>query len=352
MLNKLSGLATGIGSLPYKDPEKALDLIFKYCPQVPFWPQLPKRDVREGMVVQFSEGIPCLEISSAGVSFNPKDKDRKLQEFYNHIINEDVDYFQIGQNCATGLYALKEELQELKESRYLDFDNIRFLKLQIIGPFTFAASIKDERGIALLHDPVFMQAVSEGLTFKALWQIRQFDEFGKDIIIFVDEPYLGCFGSAYTPINREDVVKVLSDLTDRIHKSYDRVLVGVHCCGNTDWSIFIEINSIDIISFDAFGFLDKLLLYVEGLKRFFQQDRALCWGIVPTQDFNAGVSAELLLDKIQQAIEFLVKKGLEKEKILQNLLLSPSCGLGSLEESSAKLIFRLLSELVKKINAQ
>ncbi|MFH1129037.1 MAG: methionine synthase, partial [Candidatus Omnitrophota bacterium] len=59
----LRGLATGIGSLPYEDPAKAVDLVLKYLPQIPFWPQLPKLGGCEGMVAQFAQNLPCLKIS-------------------------------------------------------------------------------------------------------------------------------------------------------------------------------------------------------------------------------------------------------------------------------------------------
>ena len=62
---KLKGLATGIGSLPHHNVDAALDLIFQYIPNIPFWPQLPKRDIREGMVAQFSENLPFLKIESS-----------------------------------------------------------------------------------------------------------------------------------------------------------------------------------------------------------------------------------------------------------------------------------------------
>src|SRR3990170_7914559 len=53
--------ATGIGSLPHKDEKEAFRLILKNFPEIPFWPQLPKRSFLEGMVVQYSEGFPSLE---------------------------------------------------------------------------------------------------------------------------------------------------------------------------------------------------------------------------------------------------------------------------------------------------
>ncbi|MDD4954058.1 MAG: hypothetical protein PHG40_04020, partial [Candidatus Omnitrophica bacterium] len=70
---QLKGLATGIGSLPHTQASMALELIFKYCPRAPFWPQLPKRDVKEGMIAQFSQNLPCLRLTPQGVVFDPTD---------------------------------------------------------------------------------------------------------------------------------------------------------------------------------------------------------------------------------------------------------------------------------------
>ena len=337
-MKNLKGLATGIGSLPHKDIEAALDLIFKYLPHIPFWPQLPKRDIREGMIVQFSENLPCLKVSRDGLFFSTlQDKEKELEIFYERIIAGDVDYFKISQDFASGLHKFYQRLKNSSSS------DIEFIKCQITGPFTFAASVKDELGGALLHNPVFMQVTLKGLMMKALWQIEFFKEFNKKIIMFVDEPYLGCFGSAYTPINREDVVGGLRELTEGI-KSQD-VLLGVHCCGNTDWSIFTEIDTIDIINFDAFGFLDRLVLYADNLKRFLKRGGILCWGIVPTQEFTDKETADLLIKKINDGIGILAKKGIDRGLLSDRLLLSPSCGLGTLDiEKSAK-IFKLLSEV-------
>jgi len=160
MLN-LKGLATGIGSLPHKDADSALDLIFKYLPQVPFWPQLPKRDVREGMIAQFSEKLPCLKLDKEGLAFDAKNKEKELENFYEHIIAADTGYFKISPDYAAGIYAFHQRLKKV------NLKNIQYIKCQITGPLTFAASIKDEAGKSLLHDPVFMQAITKALAMKA-----------------------------------------------------------------------------------------------------------------------------------------------------------------------------------------
>jgi methionine synthase II (cobalamin-independent) len=334
----IRGLATGIGSLAYKDPEPALDLIFKCVPDIPFWPQLPKRDVREGMVAQFCENLPCIKMAREGIFFDGSNQEKELENFYERIINHDIDYFKISPDFAQGLYAFKQRLSKS------NLNLIKEIKCHIVGPFTFAASLNDENGMALLHNPALMQAITEGLLMKALWQIKFLEEFGKSIIVFIDEPYLGCFGSAFTPLNREDVVRVLTELTKRISAA-GKIRTGVHCCGNTDWSIFTDIPALDIINFDAFNYLDKLLLYADGLKRFFDDDRIFCWGIVPTQEFNDKITVGALVEKINAGIDILVEKGVNKSKISENLLLSPACGLGTLDIGKSEKILKLLQEV-------
>ena len=335
-MNNLKGLATGIGSLPHKDAHEALDLIFKYVPEIPFWPQLPKRDIREAMIAQFSENFPCLKITSESLVFDPENKDEQLEAFYERVIANDADYFKISEDFAVGLHKFYQLLGKISLA------DVQFIKCQITGPFTFAAGVSDENGVALLYDKIYMQAVIKALTFKALWQIKLFKKFDKKIMLFVDEPYLACFGSAYTPINKEDVVKVLTELTEPI-KNQD-VLLGVHCCGNTDWSIFTEVKNLDIISFDAFGFLDRLILYGDDLKGFFARGGILCWGIVPTQLFSGEETPDLLIRMIKEGIYQLEKKGIGEEVLSDHLIISPSCGLGTFAPEKAEKVFKLLSQ--------
>ncbi|MFA5145567.1 MAG: methionine synthase [Candidatus Omnitrophota bacterium] len=338
-MQELKGLAMGIGSLPHKDADSAINLIFKYLPEIPFWPQLPKRDIREGMIAQFSENFPFLKVDKDGLNFSMLDaKDKELEAFYEKIIANDIDHFKISQEYALGLHKFYQRLENLGP-----LGDTKFIKCQVTGPFTFASSIKDDLGNPLLHDEVLLQVVLKGLIMKANWQINMFRKFGKKMIMFFDEPYLSSFGSAYTPVNREDVVRVLSELTEAV-KSPD-VLLGVHCCGNTDWSIFMDVPKIDIISFDAFDFLDRLVLYSDNLKDFLGRGGILCWGIVPTQLFTGEETAELLIRKIRDGIFRLKDRGLEENLLLENMLLSSSCGLGTFTPEKSEKVFKLLAEV-------
>lgn len=334
-MKDLKGLATGVGSLPCQDADSALGLIFKYLPNIPFWPQLPQRNLREGMIAQFSENIPCIRVNDSGVYFEPKGKEESLEKFYERAIAEDLNYFKINDAYASGLSKFYERLTRS------DLKEIKFIKLQVTGPFTFAAGINDQSGISLLHDKILMQAVLKGLKMKALWQINKFKVFGKKIILFIDEPYLGCFGSAYTPINRDTVTSGLLEFTEGLRS--EGVLLGVHCCGNTDWSMFTEARDIDIISFDAFAYQDKFVLYADSIKNFLSRGGIICWGIVPTQDFTGKENTEFLISKINQGMAGLAKKGIDEELLKTRLLISPACGLGTFSLKKATDILQLLS---------
>ena len=336
-MTRLSGLPMAIGSLPHKDAEAAIDLIFKYLPKIPFWPQLPNIDKREGMISQFMEMFPVLDA-------NPLPEER-LEIFYEKVTNNDIGYFKISEEYSKGLYAFKKRLKDNPEL----LKNIEFIKCQITGPFTIGASVKDESGFPYLNDSVFMQAFIEGLKMKALWQIEFFKEFNKPVIMFIDEPYLSAFGSAYAPISRDYVVNGLRELSAGIKAS--GAVIGVHCCGNTEWSIFTEVSGIDIINFDAYNFWDRFVLYADSLAEFLKRGGFICWGLVPTEEYSDSMTPDLLISKMEQGIEALVRKGIGPDLLYKHMLLSPSCGLGSLDIGKSEKILKtlaLISKLIRK----
>ena len=335
-MSDLKGLATGIGSLPLTDAQVAVDLVMRYVPELPFWPQLPKSNLCEGMLAQFSENLPGLKFEGGDLHFIPQDKEKELELFYDRFISQDLEYFKISSDFARGLHVFYQRLNGA------DLSAVEFIKCQVTGPFTFCSGIKDAEGKIILHDKVLMQAMVKGLGMKALWQLEYFKKFGKKMIMFFDEPYLTGVGSAYTPIDRQDVMDVYSELADFLKSQGS--LIGIHCCGNTDWSMFTDTVGIDIINFDAFNFQERFVLYADNLKRFLKRGGVICWGIVPTQEFSVDQSPEWLAQKIKFGLDILVKKGIDRQLLLERLLISPACGLGTLDVQKAEGIFNLLNQ--------
>ncbi|MCX5707260.1 MAG: hypothetical protein NTW13_06410 [Candidatus Omnitrophica bacterium] len=53
---------------------------------------------------------------------------------------------------------------------------------------------------------------------------------------------------------------------------------------------------------------------------------------------------ELLIRKLRSGIDTLISKGVDEQAILGNLIVTPSCGLGTFTPQKAEKIFQLLSE--------
>ena len=155
-----------------------------------------------------------------------------------------------------------------------------YLKGQIVGPVTMGLGLKDERDRLLIHDPELLDAVIKGLAGQGLSQMEHLAALGKKTLLFIDEPSLSGYGSAFTPLSRSEVLDILGE-TIRLIREKSDALIGLHCCGNTDWSLLLSLD-LDLINLDAFAYGEAFLLYPREIRTFLEQDRAIAWGIVPT----------------------------------------------------------------------
>ncbi len=339
-----TGLALAIGSMPHRDSRLALDRILEACPEAPCWPQLPALGFQENMMTQFSEGIPCIRVDweKSKIYFaRPEACPEELTRFYEDYLKADqtgdLDPFALSKSYAIGLHAFLEELSDPLGASFA------FVKGQITGPLTFGLSILDEEGLPALFDETLVDVVRKGILMKALWQLECLAPWGAERILFVDEPILAAFGSsAYINLSREQAVAILQETFSAVKSK--GALVGSHCCGNTDWSLMMQAG-VDIINFDAYVYMDSIGLYAESLAEFLDRGGYLAWGIVPSRSLEVRPRPEELLEMLRQGIEGLSEKGVSREKLLANLLLTTSCGLGTLTEEEAEAALRELKML-------
>jgi hypothetical protein len=130
---------------------------------------------------------------------------------------------------------------------------------------------------------------------------------------------------------------------DLIHK--ENAYAGVHCCENTDWSILLT-SDIDVLSFDAYGFFDRVFLYKEDVKKFIQRGGTLAWGIVPThaEEVLRQLTVESLVKLWKAHVDRLVNEGIPVETIVSQSLVTPSCGAGALSVEAALRVLQLLHD--------
>jgi len=336
-------IATTIGSFPYKESDKITEKIFETLLDIPNWAQLPNLNFRESMYIQYSEGMPCIVIdeNKRTIYFDTSgDIYEKLDIFYEKYVEKDIDYFGISKEFSSGFYTFENYLNNQ------DLGRIKFLKGQVTGPVSFGLTVTDENKRSALYNEGLVDSIVKCCAMKAAWQITRLKRFFQNIIIFIDEPYLSSFGSAFISISREQVIDYINEVTDTIHE-YGGI-VGVHCCGNTDWSILMD-TRIDIINFDAFEYFQSMVLYPEHLQKFFTNGGVLAWGIVPTSEKIKDEDTDTILESFENKIEVLSKKGFDKDELLDRCLITPSCGMGTLQINLSDKVLEILNNISTKL---
>jgi hypothetical protein len=335
-------LATGIGSVPYLDVRATCLRILEACPHIPFWPQFVQRSPLEDMVVQFTEGLPFLEVTENRkvLITDHGHVEQELLAFYDRFLAEDVEHFALSKTYVPGFYEMLALINRDPE-KYGPF-----IKGHTVGPVTFAAAIKDREGRNLFSYPDLSEAFVKALAIRALWQVREIDRSGKRPILFLDEPYLAGYGSAFTPIQRHEVVALIKEVVDYV-RDRSEAIIGIHCCGNTDWSMIVEAGP-DILSFDAFSYLDYFFLYPGELRRFIEAGGAIAWGIVPTFGLTGRETLDDLSERLEEGLAKLHALGLDPGRLARQSLLTPACGTGTMDPASADRVLALLHGLSSK----
>ncbi len=323
--------ATGIGSVPFTDNQEAVRLILENLTEIPYWPQMAQKGFQEDMVSQGAGGLPLIlrDMDQRLVRVTDTvDRDTALTQFYEAALQEDLDKFSLSPEEASGFYSLMEALPALPAGAPA------FVKGQVVGPVTFATIVKGMDGKAILFDYELIQAVTRGLALKAAWQAAKIRETGRQAVIFFDEPSLTGFGSAFMQISREEVISMLTEAITAAREP-GNAFFGIHCCGNTDWSVLLD-TPIDILSFDSYEFFENLKLYDKALKKFLDRGGYLAWGLVPTSPTAPVETEEALWAKFTAQVEELAQFGIDKPFLLSQSLLTPACGLGYLAPEKAR----------------
>lgn len=341
-----------IGSVPLHDHRQAVQLIFANTPEVPIWPQLPVYR-EEGMIPQFLPGFPGVDACDGKTFINMEREnfDEEFLAFYEEylLVTEgatplEESRFALTPQVARGFFEfLKEALGRREE--------LAGLKGQITGPITFCTGVVDQAGRAIFYNDQLRDAAIKMLALKASYQARRMAEIARPAIVFFDEPGLAGFGSsAFITISREDIVSSLGEVFAAV--TAEGALNGVHVCANTEWSLLFEAG-VDVLSYDAYGFFDRLVLYREQLQAFLAGGGILATGIVPTTaELIDEATVEPLVEMWFSQVAQLVKLGVSAETVFRQSFITPSCGTGTVSAAQAEKVMVLTRDVSRAIRAR
>lgn len=341
------GLTTGIGSLPFVEPREALDLVCRYLPFIPHWPQLPRRGNKEDFILQnlsplLETGVLSRQGDKAYFATEAPDWPERLAAFYELYLaaeegdDEALARFAMPRDAAVGFYAFLENAGNC-------LDRAVAVKGQVVGPITVGFGLNDAGRRPAYYEEQLRDVIVKTLALNARWQVRALAQTGKPVLLFIDEPGVSVYGqSSYITVTREMIVSDLKELVGAIGAAGG--IAGIHSCAAVDWSILLDAGP-RILSFDAYSYFSSLLPYRSVLASFLEDGGVLAWGIVPTSERVLDEDAERLLARLDEQWGELAGRGIDRAALRRQSLITPSCGLGLLSADLAHRIYALTAEV-------
>ena len=293
------------------------------------------------MYVQYSEHMPGILLDDDEERIRVDLGDdwlEKAEGFYARFLEEDPGPFAPSAEYASGLHELLGRGPQ---------ENAWAVKGQVTGPISFGLQVTDTDLRPSLYDDMMRDVIIKNVLRQAQWQEAVLKKLNSNVLVFVDEPFLSMFGSAFAAVSREDVISALEEVYSGLE-----CCTGTHCCANTDWSLLLA-TSVDILAFDAYGYAENLALYPDELRAFLDRGGMLAWGLIP----NTGEEAETItLSQARQALESALqlfeRKGFDRQELLAKALFTPACGTGTLALPVAERVMRLTRELSDRVREE
>ncbi|GAB4471580.1 MAG: hypothetical protein Kow00124_08760 [Anaerolineae bacterium] len=330
-------LTAHVGSVPHTESRAICDLLVEQL-DLPAWPQHPRRTFRENMYVQYSLRLPgaVVDDTQERIYFDTgPDLIPALEAFYEHYLADDVAWFGLTPDYARGFFAMLEALPA----------GDGWAKGQVTGPISLGLTVTDQGLRSILYHPDLADAVVKNAAMNARWQVQQLKQRRSDIVIFVDEPYMASFGSAFISLERAQAITMLDEVFSAIHQ--EGALAGVHCCANTDWSVLLA-TQVDILNLDSFGFVENLALYPDELRAFLDRGGWIAWGSIPNNEGITEHTPEALARRLHEGMRLIAGRAarrgvaIDVSELATRSLLTPSCGLGSTTVDTAEQVLRAL----------
>lgn len=269
---------TGVGSLPGEDPCAALEVVRRWAPEVPFWPQLPAR--RDLVAEVLGPSPPARGDLLAGLA-RPAPQD------------------------APGLAPF------LAAVRAGAFPRARALKGQVVGPVTLAAALGIPPG-----DAAGWSLVGARVQALAATQAAALSAGGLPAWVWLDEPVLG----TRQPLPPA-AVEALKQALEAVRAA--GAGAGVHVCSRPPWALLLELGP-DLVSFDAWRDLEAAAVD-PACAALLARGTWLAAGIVPTTDPGpVGLRAAELFRRLWLAWRRLG----DPRALARRTLVTASCGLG------------------------
>jgi hypothetical protein len=319
------GSVTGVGSLPFGDPDGALRFVARHSPVLPFWPQLPGRHPREGVIPQ------ALGALARFLEPGPDPRWWQVRAGRERALFAalDTDEACLLPETAAGFFAFEAACRAGR------FPAAAAVKAQTEGPATLAHALL-AGGRPLACRPGWLSRLTSFVARQAVWQVGRLQGLGKPVVVVVDEPALGLAALGAPPAQGWAMVAAV----DRVLRAVRRAgaVAGLHCCTPLPVALIAALDP-DLLSFDAHlpSGGDR---WLDVARTVIARPGSLAFGLVPTDpgrhvDAPGPLALWLRLAALAEDVTAVARR----------TIVTATCGLGLATADGAAVAFERCREV-------
>lgn len=319
------GCVTGVGSLPFLDADEAVEFVAEQCPELPFWPQLPRRNAGEGVIGQgMGRLIEHLEPARRPYCWAVR---RGAASAFEAAL--DASDAGLKPETAAGFFALERALASGR------FPRAKAVKAQLEGPATLARCLFLD-GVPVSKLPDWLERLAGFLERQVVWQVQRLQEFGLPVLFVLDEPALSLVEEDANP-----VVSALRRVLEVARR--EGAAVGLHCCAPLPSLAFAGLD-LDVLSFDAHLPIETDE-FTPVARNILARDGRLAFGLSPT-----GGSIVTLETMRSRWLELASTLG-DPLEVAAKTIVTATCGLGLSTNMQTRHSFDLARKIGEEIRS-
>jgi hypothetical protein len=321
-----AGLATGIGSLPGDDIDRATAQVFDELPDLPHLPELPQRGPGADMIGRTATHLVDLPVDLQPAGWRLVDR--------------------AGLDLRRGRDLLSGDLDALMPVAGPGYDG--GLKVQLVGPWTLAANVELPRGGRALRDPSAVHDLAESLAETVREHLAAVARRvpGARLLLQVDEPSLPAVmagrirtASGFGALRVPEPAAVQAAL-QAVISAADVVPVVVHCCAaDAPLTMFRDAGAAGVS-------IDALTMSVDrdALGELVEAGLAIWLGVVPALGPGLAPTPRAVADPVRRIWHEL---GFASDLLPESIAITPTCGLAGASPGWAHSAYRLLQQTAR-----
>jgi len=323
-----AGVATGIGSLPGDDIDRAMALVFDELPDLPHLPELPDRGPAADLIGRTATNLVDLPVDLQPSGWRLVDRPGFDQRRGRDLLSGDLD-------------ALVPVAGPGYDGR---------LKVSLAGPWTLAATLELPRGGAVLGDAGATHDLGESLVEAVRAHLAEVALRVPQarLVLQLDEPMIPAvqLGRVKTEsgfgVHRIPEPTVVEQVLRDVIGATGDVPVVVHCCAEGPPLRLFRDAGAAAVSIDA---LTRKPDH-DALGELVEAGLALWLGVVPSLGPGVAPSPREVADRARRLWRDL---GFDPEQLPDVVAVTPTCGLAGASPGWAHSAYRLLRQAARTL---